>query len=66
MTKDSAVRFAKAEKRLSEIEKLVRGHSPDPKGRDYISRGDWFPADSGKLKERGNDHPRAGLRHAEK
>ena len=66
MTKKAKSRLAKAEKRLSEIEKLVRGHTPPSTGRDYVSRGDWFPTDSGRLKERGNDHPRSGLRHASK
>lgn len=66
MNKDTTSRLAKAEKRLSEIEKLVRGHTPIPQGRDYVSRGDWFPTDSGKLKERGNDHPRGIPRHVSK
>ena len=59
--KQERTRLAKAEKRLSEIERLIGGHASTPRARDYISRGDWFPTVSDRLKERGNDHPRAGL-----
>ena len=61
MTKATSGRLASAEKRLSDIEKLLRDHNPPSRGKDYTSRGDWFPTDSDRLKERGNDHPRAGI-----
>jgi hypothetical protein len=57
-----AARLQQAEKRLSEIERLLRGYGPTPKSVDYVSRGDWFPTDSDALKERGNDHPRRNLK----
>ena len=60
-------RMTSAEERLSEIEKVLRNHAPPSAGRDYVSKGDWLPTASDKLKERGNDHPRAGVqRHQSK